>query len=351
MEKKEKLPDSLLKTPFWGKVDHAIWLASCIALHRNLSAFPFPKHLNDQQAAQIAHAIVEAFPPSHQNAPLSFYPQLSSKDKELLFDRFLLTEGFENQTSGRGIIASDEASFLGLVNFEDHLVLQCFTKTPDLETFYKSVEDFETSLATKLSFSFSPRFGFLTTDPLTAGTGLVAQTFLHLPLLIHTGKLDDLFHTLPSDIVVRGLGNEGEYLADLVLLENRYKMGVTEKDLLSSLVRASSLLAEAEQEARKAPALIPSPLKDQIARAYGLLSHTLSVKTGEALSSLSLLHLAKELGWLQNAPQFDFFDLFFSTRRSHLLLDTPHKEEDLPTLRAELIRNSLAGSILTVEQK
>jgi protein arginine kinase len=338
MEKNLKLPNSFTSNGPLKGAKNSIWPATFFLLRRNLESHPFPSKLTPKQAEEILSQIEKSFS-TRQIIPSN---SLSPHQKELLFEHFILDEGFERQDNGRAFIVDDSAKFLGLVNVGDHLHLHHLSLEPNFSNPWKFLSNLEQSLSKSLTFSYSPRFGFLTSRPSVCGTGLLIRSLLHVPALLHLDKFPEILESLPEEISIKGLGNEGEYLGDFVLLENAFTLGVSEEAILESVQSMAKSLVLKESELRKN--LDPSQaeiLKDATSRSLGLLSNAYSLEVNEALSSLSLIHLGSQLGWLQAPKEFDFFELFFSCRRTHLLELT--QSESIKEARAAHLRNAVSN--------
>ncbi len=342
MEKSEKLPNIFTSKLPWSDATHNIWPATLFMLRRNLTSHRFPAKLTPKQANEVLEDMKKSF----SSFQILSSESLTPHNKELIFEHFFLTEGFEKQDEGRAFIVDHSGQFLGLVNLEDHLHLHTFSFEQDFIKTWKSLSHLEKKLSKELGFSYSPRFGYLTSDPDFCGTGLLVQAYLHLPALLHLEKFAEILESLPEDLTVKGLGENSEYLADFVIIENKYTLGVTEESILKSVQESAAKFALAEDLQRKK--LDPEELlllKDKIARSYGLLSNACSLQAGEALSALSLIHLGKELNWIKNASSFHFFDLFFSSRRAHLAEHTKDigiTNKHLSSVRAHHLRKEIA---------
>ena len=279
--------------------------------------------------------------------------ELTPHVKEFLFEHFILNEGFEQFDEGRAMIIDESSTFLGLINVEDHIHVHLFEKSFNWDAAYHRLNDLDKHIGQSMEFAFSDRFGHLTADPMVCGTGLVVQTFLHVPALIHTESFAEVVCNLGSDVIVRGLGKEDEYIADLVLIENKFKLGVTEPDILKSVHKAAETLCTAEEKARKKLRSEGQPqIKDLVGRAFGILRHAHSLQIEEALTSLSLLELGRQVGWVEGGDRLDFKKSFFSTRRAHLHESLSSKEQipkaDLIIRRADLIHNELESARLSL---
>lgn len=304
--------------------------------------------MNEAEREQTFKSITSSILPHLNEGKALTHEQLTPHTKEFLFEHFILSEGFEQFDTGRGMIIDDTCSFLGLINVEDHIHIHLFEKSKNWDQAYEKLSHLDKEIGQAMEFSFSDRFGHLTSDPLVCGTGLVVQTFLHCPALIHTGEFAECVENLGSDITIRGLGQEDEFIADLVLVENKFKLGVTEPDILKVVHSAAIKLTEKEAEARLGlKNKNDTEVKDMVSRAFGILKHAHTLHIEEALTSLSLFELGKDLGWVQGADALSFKESFFSTRRAHLHDNAEEKsmpKEELLLKRASLFHEKLKSS-------
>lgn len=350
MDKENSLPQAFfLKSP-WEGPKESLWPASSIVIHRNLKGFEFPSKMNEVQREQTLKLIQTALLPHLNNPKIATAETLNPHDKEFIFEHFLLQEGFERFDKGHALIIDETASFLGLINIEDHLHLHFTSAETSLKELWDRAAKIERSLSKELDFAFSPRFGYLTSDPAVCGTGLSVQAFLHLPVLLQTKTFGELSTELSECVVCQGLGKEGEYLADLVLVENRFKLGTSENTIMVEVEKTANLLVEKEKEMRKSLSdKTVAELKDKVGRAYGLLTHSYKLQIQETLSALSLIQLANELGWVAGNKPFAFYNLFFDLRRAHLIEKLQTKDPSLDSImekRAELLHQTLKETIL-----
>ena len=188
------------------------------------------------------------------------------------------------------------------------------------------------------------------------GTALTVQIFLHLPTLILTDSLKEHLDRHQEELIsITGLqGNFEELAGDVVILYNRYTLGVSEDQILSSLHHLATTLMIEEKSSRTQVQQQMHPLnekfKDQVSRAYAILLHSYQIELLEAMQAISLMKLGCDLGWIQNVDQTTLNALFLDVRRAHLL---NHFGEDisldqLPHKRAEFIHRALKAATLLI---
>jgi protein arginine kinase len=356
MKEKINLPDPLLEHIPWENEINPIWLASSFILRRNLNKYLFPSKMNESQFQQTFNILQDAaLKTLILDKPVCLKAEeLSALDKEYLFEHFLCMEGFQNTTTGQGFIVDSTSRFMAMLNIEDHLQLQLVDCKGAWENAWNTLNKTETTLGESLEYAFNPRFGYLASNPALSGTSFTVHVFLHLPALIHTGQfLDTLTKLKEDDVTITGMqGNLEELVGDLIVLQNTYTLGVNEENILHALHSMAMKLMALEKTLRThIQTENHLEIKDLVCRAFGLLMHSYQLQTKEALSSLSLLSLGLDLGWIAGITHQTLHKAFFTCRRSHLLHALNEKsaeEHDIPRKRAEYLHKLLHGIELKI---
>lgn len=347
MTQRANLPPSFLEAIPWGKDSNPIWPASVFVLHRNLTKYNFPGKMNEMELLQSLELMKTSFL-AQQELEQPFFlssKELSPSDKELLFEHFLFLEAFQAPLIGSGFVLDNSHRFLAQINQVDHLQLLLIDTKGEWEKSWNFLTKLESGLNTKLDYAYSTRFGYLTADPTSCGTGLSALIYLHLPALIHSGQFENLA-AKQKDVEVDLIGLEGQgsgFVGDLVILHNHYTLGYSEETLLHGLQTTTLKLLAAEKAIRQHLKEENNvDVKDQISRAFGLLIHSYQLQTKEALDALSLIKLGVDLGWITGIPDLKVSELFFKCRRGYLSHLFP-EEKDFAQKRAEYLHKELQG--------
>ena len=332
----------------WDKNENVIWLASTMALHRNIEKFKFPHKLELEKKRHIVELISKALNSFEKlESPFLLYAdELSPIEKNFLLEHFLVFEGFQEATHGEAFTVDESGQFLALINVKDHLRLSVTDTEGDLEKSWGKLVSYENSLTTAFNFAFSQKFGFLTADPKLSGTGLVIEAFIHLPALIHLGELQDFLEKEKNDAcLVSGLlGNPDELIGDIVTIRNAFTLGVNEETIISTLRSAILKFVLFEKNARgRIQGEKITHFMDLVSRAVGTLKSSYELETVEALNALSLVKLGVELGWVKMLSVQQCNKLLFGVRRSHL---NYHLKENIPNekvaaRRADFLRENL----------
>jgi protein arginine kinase len=330
----------------WSESNNTIWIASELVVRRNIEPFSFPIKMTDNELVEVSSLLEDSLK-NQKKSHLEFHKveTISRELKEFLYERFFLTEGYEKNDHGRLLAISEQDNLLALVNFEDHLHLHKFHIGGNVENSRAELYALEKAINKKIRFSFSERFGYLTSDPSISGTGLSARAFLHLPGLIHLCKFQSAIEDLPEEIEIKGLGANDEYLGDLVIIMNKFSLGVTDEVILKSVENFAKKLEGKEREIRSNLGNEDNlKLREIIAKSFGILKNSYTIESSDALAFLSLVSLGIDLNWIEGSKDFAYKDLLFSTRRAHLkeIFRESMKNECLGKIRATHLREKLS---------
>jgi protein arginine kinase len=352
--KKSDYPFLALREP-WSSNDNPVWLATTLRLLRNVDKYPFPVKLPLDQRKRLLALLSESLLESGSFAKGTFIPaeKIGPLEKEFLYEHFLAGRGFQQALEGEGFLLDSTGHFFATVNLRDHLHLQVTDCNQELEKGWNQLMAIESELSKSVTFAFSQRFGYLTSDPNQCGTGLSVQLYLHLPALRHTGKLNELLEERHDEgISARGLlGGLDPLIGDLLVLRNRRTLGVTDEAILQTMRSAGLRLVVAEKSARSQIRQQGTPaLKDLVSRAFGLLIHSYQLETHEAWNALSLLKLGIDLGWLTGVDHRTVNELLFSTPRAHLICEYSQEvaQQEVAHLRAAFLHAHMGSVNLTI---
>jgi protein arginine kinase len=337
----------------WSNNDNTAWLGSTVSLHRNIEKFKFPAKLPTDRKNQLLSLVTKDLLSQDLaavgglNQPTFIKAEdIGVLEKEFLAEHFLTTENFNQTNVGEGFIVDLSGEFLATLNMRNHLRLQLTECKGELENSWSRLVAIETNLGKTLSYSFLPKFGFLTSDPTECGTGLLVSVYLQLSGLIHLEKIDEMLEKYADDsLSITGIqGNPNEVIGDIVVVQNNYTLGLTEENILSGIRSFTTKILSEENSARsQIKREQSSEFKDKISRAYGILIHSYQIEAVEALNALSLIKLGIEAGWISGISNKELNALFFGCRRAHLLYDSKEKiaQEEIPHKRAEIIHKAL----------
>lgn len=342
----------------WNNNSNAIWFGSTLTLNRNWDKFKFPGKLTIDQKKQVISLLSRDLlnSPQLKEPKLISAEEMSPSEKEFLVEHFISNMGFQQTSVGEAFILDKTGEFLAVLNLRDHLFLQWIDPREDLEKTWDRMAKVESEVNQSINFAFSPKFGFLTSDPGQSGTAFVVNVFLHLPALLYSNRFSEILEKYKDDGVEQtGLqGNPNEMIGDIVAFHNRYTLGVTEENILLSLrTVATKLVAEElsmRKKLREESESEVAAIKDKVSRAFAILLHSYQIEAVEALESISMLKLGLDLNWIKGTSQAILNQLLFASRRGHLLCHYGQKipQEELSHKRAEYIHKELHGLELII---
>lgn len=338
----------------WNHNPNPVWLASTLRLYRNLEKFNFPPKLDTERRKQMVALIRKQSGEVEElkEAKTLKTEECTPTEKEFLAEHFMVPEGFSQALQGEAFIFNAQGTFLVSINLEDHLHFLLIDLKGELEKGWNRIGGLESKLGEHLNYSYSPKFGFLTSDLSLCGTGLKLTAFLQLSALIHTDTLKSTLEKLHDETIgISGLMAPLEFVGDLVAVKNQYTLGVNEEGILSTVRNyVTKLLGEEHAARAQIAANQPSLIKDKVARAYALLLHSYQIETSEALNEIALLKLGLEMQWIEGITMSELNQLFFTCRRGHLLRlqGTKVPMEEIGHRRAEFIHTTLKNVTLKV---
>jgi len=343
----------VIKLPEEGVWKGGIWLGSTVSLLRNLALYKFPAKMNPSEKAGSFKVISEALHKIPALEPLQMIPaeSLSLVDKELLFEHFHCARGFHEAEAGCGFVF--DSTTLITLNLYNHLELYAFDATDKLIPTWGSLSQLCEEFAALHLTAFSPRFGYLTSNPLYAGTTLEARLFFHIPALRHTQRLPQLLTTLKDEqLSFESLeGPLADLPGDILIVRNHYTLGVSEETLLNLLRTTALKIVAAEKGAREALKAKPSPnIKDFIGKSFGLLMHSYQLHPKETVDALSALLLGLSLGSISQVSEQKLLSLFQQSQRGHLARHCQLESMDPEALsheRAKFLHQELKGMSLS----
>lgn len=322
----------------WKTNDQKFWLASVLCLRRNINPFLFPNKLPLSEKIQVVHLINQSLKEEKSLSNLSCLEAHKAKpwDKDFLIENFLLTESIHQAHMGEAFLFDFDLSILFLINLYDHLSLKIAQTGHKLQESLSRLIEIETHIGKTLSYSFSNEFGFMISDPRLCGTGLLAQAFLILPGIVLNQQLGQILRSKPfKGMTCRIL------VGGIIVLENRYALGISEEQILAELETAINHLIVMEVNTHKtASSEVNITLCDKIARTLGLIRHALHLTTQEALEAIGIFKLGLNMGWIEGTSQCKLNSLIFAVRKAHMLAG--HKtNQTLEQSRALLLRDAV----------
>src|SRR5437899_8504751 len=321
------LPDGGMRWLDASGPKSTIVLSTRIRLARNVRGIPFSQRAKDTDRKAVLDRVQEAAAASdHLSSAVAFHlDEMERPERQLLHERHLISKelaGLERESPprpGAALLVQDQVGVM--VNEEDHLRLHGMWSGFDLEDAYAAVESVDAELGTLIPFAFHPEFGYLTSCPTNAGTGLRASVLIHLPGLVLTKEINKVLQGLTQvGLTYRGLYGEGsEVVGNYFQLSNQTTLGKAEEELLDQLGSIVQRVMGYEERARQVLLRdATSILEDKVWRAFGLLRYARSLSFEETMNLLSGVRLGVGLGLIPNVGMYTVNKLLVFTQPAHL---------------------------------
>ncbi len=330
----------------------SVVLSTRIRLARNLQGYAFSQRAQDADRSGVLTRVEEAVAASERlTGAVTFrLDQMERPDRQLLHERHLVSKelaGLDREARPRPGAALLVRGPVGvMVNEEDHIRLHGMRSGFALEEAYVDLEAADAELGRLLPFAFHLEFGYLTSCPTNAGTGLRASVLIHLPGLVLTKEIGKVLQGLSQvGLTFRGLYGEGsEVVGNFFQLSNQTTLGKSEEELLDHLGKIVRQVIEYEEQAReKLLESAPTEVADKTWRAYGLLRHARRLSFEETMNLLSGVRLGAGLNLIPGLSVYTLNKLLIFTQPAHLavLESRTTGDPELPTVRATYVRRIL----------
>ena len=332
--------------------ENGIVLSTRVRLARNLQALPFTIRTSESDRDTILERVIEAgqSSPRIDHATLYRIEELEQTDRQLMHERHLISKELAGQEREGGVRSSAAVLTNGelgvMINEEDHLRLQCLQSGLALGEAYEELERLDADFGTRLPFAFHPEFGYLTSCPTNAGTGLRASVLIHLPGLVLTKEIAKVLQGLSQvGLTFRGLYGEGsEVVGNFFQLSNQTTLGKSEDELLDHLGKIVRQVIAYEVQAREVLQRdAATVIADKVWRAYGLLRYARSLSFEETMNLLSGVRLGVGLNLITDLSVYTLNKLLVFTQPAHLMLfeGKPLSGQEISTSRATYVRREL----------
>jgi len=346
-----------------GGAASEVVMSSRVRLARNLAGLPFPgraSRLDRQSVLDVCRARVTASNLGERTVWIDLHgaPAL---ERQLLVERHLISKQHarargpsgtdkpaDSQSDPRAVAVGVPGERVSvMVNEEDHLRIQVVRAGLGLSEAWAEIDALDDSLEAGIDYAFSERFGYLTACPTNVGTGVRMSVMLHLPALRMTGDIEKVKKAATDmHLAVRGFYGEGsEAAGDYYQISNQTTLGKTETVILHELEKEIlPQVIEYERSARRTLRSKRGPaLKDQVFRAWGILTNARLLTTEEAMQLLSHVRLGALLGLLPNVDPAAVGHLTLLVQPAHLqrVLNLELDQEQRRAARSDLVRSRI----------
>ena len=230
-------------------------VSSRVRLARNLAAHRFPGLASDDERRAVVAQMqrVAASHPAFRNARLVLLDDCSPLERMRLAERHVISRHLATQGTHRAAILFERPPASILINEEDHLRIQAFSRGLHLQRAWNAAKFLAQSCEEMLDFAQSETYRYLTTSPENSGSGLRASAMLFVPALIVSKRIEALIAAcISAGYTVRGGEGEGSASAGfLIQVSCQRPQERDERRILREMTWLSLSLAAQEQRARQ----------------------------------------------------------------------------------------------------
>lgn len=316
--------------------------SSRVRLARNYADVPFPQRMGDYDYETIIDRTENAL--MGENYTLRRMAALSKNARGCLVEEHMISPELAARDSG-AVLLNEDRTVSVMIGEEDHLRVQALLPGLQLGTAMELAAEVDRTIERMERFAFDRNWGYLTSCPTNAGTGMRVSVMLHLAglsMLSQTGQVIQAVSQL--GLTVRGLYGEGsEASGHLYQLSNQVTLGRTEEEILQLLSDTAEQVIGKERAARQL--LMERDklgLEDKLMRSYGVFISARLMTTKEFMNRLSNARLAADLGMI-DVTQSQLTALMNAVQPATLERSAGRElnQRERDALRAQIIRKTL----------
>ncbi|MCL2163204.1 MAG: protein arginine kinase [Oscillospiraceae bacterium] len=338
--------------------------ASCIAmscrirLARNFNGFPFPSRLDRASSQKVLAMVKDAFfsPKESKekdskeiNTSDFLYVNMQDLDpieRTMLVEKHLASPDLASEIRPCAAIISKDETVSIMINEEDHLRIQCISKSDAIDEVLEKCYKVEEVFDDKLDLAFDPNIGYLTSCPTNLGTGLRASFMLHLPALVATGHINGVLEQCGKiGVAVRGIYGENSAVSgNIFQFSNMGSLGRSEVEIVANVKNVCSQIIDSEHKLRLG--LLNqnrSAFEDRVFRALGTLLYARIMTTDEFMSLWSAVRVGVDMGIIENINVNALDGLMVQVQPACLqkMTGSSISPEERDIKRATLVRNKI----------
>ncbi|MDR2650015.1 MAG: protein arginine kinase [Clostridiales bacterium] len=272
-------------------VDATPVISSRVRLARNIKKYPFLVVISPEQSKLLVEEVETAL--GSHFTPISLAGK-NDIEKRGMLERHIVSPEFLKINKPKGLMLQSDERICVMVNEEDHIRIQTISPGDGIDTAWDTANKVDDLLEESIQYAFDKDYGYLTSCPTNAGTGLRASFMVHLPMTERTGNIRGLLPAVSKfGMTLRGIYGEGtEPLGHIYQVSNQVTLGKSEEDIVNGLKTITSQIIDNENKLReKAMSSIRLEMEDQFFRAYGTLTHARKLSGKEAMELLSAVRL------------------------------------------------------------
>ena len=286
---------------FFSAPEQDVAVLSRIRLARNYMDIPFSAKIEPDRAELLIRRAAQAVESGGQANAFRFerMADMTEDERGQLLDRFQISNDLLKYADSAAVMLSKGETISIMIGEEDHLRIFGLLPGLQLERASDLAYSADGWLEKGGSYAFDGQFGYLTSCPTNAGTGMRGFVILHLPTLRAAGQIGRVSQEVAKlGLTLRGLYSEGnEADGNLYQLSNHASLGRTEEDVVRSLSAAATQIIEIERGVRnKMLSQDELVVTDRLFRSVGILRSARLMNDKEWMQRWSDLRLASVMG-------------------------------------------------------
>lgn len=328
----------------WQAPDSDVVLSCRVRLARNYEDIPFSSAIGEEQAQEVVKRAEEAVKGGEQGKAFMLLrmADLSEDERVQLVERHLVSQDLLKDASRSAALISEGHTISIMVNEEDHLRIQGLLPGLQLAKAAELAFAADAWLEAGGPYAFDAQFGYLTSCPTNAGTGMRVSAMLHLPALSAAGQMGGMVQAIAKlGMTVRGIYGEGsDARGSLYQLSNQVSLGRTEEDMINGLATATLQVAGAERTIReKIHQQNVKVLEDRLLRSLGIVERAQLMNDREWMRRYSDLRLAASMKLIDAAlDEIDALMVLLQPASLNILAGRQLASGERDAFRAEKLR-------------
>lgn len=328
-----------------GKEEDVV-VSTRLRLARNIDNYKFPDFMTTDESEFVTEEVLGVMKDSKDIYRFYRVKDLQELERAVFVEEHLISPNLAGSVRNGSFLLRDDEKATIMINEEDHIRVQVLLYGLNFEDGWELCSRIDNSLEENIEYAFHDKFGYLTSCPTNAGTGLRASVMVHLPCLAMTGHINTIIDGLSKiGLTARGLYGEGsKALGHLFQISNQTTLGEKEEDIIKKLNKVILQIVARERSTR---AYMMDKkkleLEDKVFRSLGILNYSRLISSTEAMTHLSNVKLGCDMGIITGMNPKDIVKLMINIQpasiQANLHRDMLKDERDM--YRAQIIRNNL----------
>ena len=305
--------------------DSDVVISSRVRLARNLENYPFSAKIVEDQAIALVNEVKGITNLLSEKDKRKFYAcnisTLSDIDKTAMVERHIVSPLLAEKEQTTGLILAEDETVSIMINEEDHIRIQAIVGGMNLEQAYEEADRVDDIAYEKLHFAYDEKYGYLTSCPTNAGTGMRASCMVFLPALSSARMIQKLIEEVGKyGVTIRGIYGEGtKSLGNIYQISNQKTMGNSESEIIENLKRIVLQVVKQERKRREYMLSVSADeIEDQVFRSYGILRYARQMSSEDAMTLLSQLKFGADCGLVKFEREFNIHKLMMGVQPGSL---------------------------------